>query len=304
MTALRKCLANAVSITLCLLLDVSLSKEISSRQVRQVIETTAIAETTIEPNLECYNFEIRMGISFRNYHSCCKTDSTPATVNKPAACSTSFNEKNHVFDCKPQKSTYMKIHKTEYFDCAGCAGQTWAKDKCGSRWFWLGKHGSFNCWAMSDCFKRACQAQEDQLQIGNEVQVDLSFCGDGLCEPIKNETKITCPLDCCAAENPKKCAATNNTCPDICCSEKHCCDLVPSSLGDFGEGFWKWFLIIIAGAILFVNLLCCICCWCIYGNCKNNIKRRKRSRKAKAYAAKTESVQIEYVQPPPSNPRN
>ncbi|XP_033098582.1 uncharacterized protein LOC117102430 isoform X2 [Anneissia japonica] len=129
---------------------------------------------------------------------------------------------------------------------------------------------------MSECFKGACQSQQEQFQIGNEIPIDITFCGDGLCEDDKNETKRTCPLDCCSVENPKKCAISDNKCPDICCSDEHCCDIPASSL--IADNVWIFILLGFFGVCVFINVLCCCCCCCMYDKCCTVMKKRRRMK--------------------------
>lgn len=103
------------------------------------------------------------------------------------------------------------------------------------------------------------------------TKAESAFCGDGRCDATV-ESSSNCPIDCCQGVNPK-CVAVNNTCPEACCGESHCCDGPLSDSLRFAQMFWKIVLGILASLLVLINVICCCCCYCCYSKCCKKTRR-------------------------------
>ncbi|PIK33094.1 hypothetical protein BSL78_30094 [Apostichopus japonicus] len=200
---------------------------------------------------ECTNFNLKVFINIK-YYSCCGGIKNSTVKDEPEYPN---------FQCNPSRFGYAELNVSKSFDCNGPEGQGNAKTRCSERWGWFDDPES--CWVWSECFEGACA--KETLEIGSSTKDETAFCGDGRCDA-NSESSANCPIDCCQSENPV-CVPTNNTCPDACCSESHCCNGPTSATQQLVQKLWMAVLGILAGLLILINIICCCCCYCCYSKC-------------------------------------
>eukprot|EP00057_Strongylocentrotus_purpuratus_P001410 XP_001198807.2 PREDICTED: uncharacterized protein LOC762976 [Strongylocentrotus purpuratus] len=163
------------------------------------------------------------------------------------------------WDCDPARKTYATLNESKAFYCGGITGELNARKRCDERWKWL---TSESCFKWTECFLGVCPFEAEK----RGSSVDASFCGDGQCDDA-TETPEGCPADCCGMINDN-CLATNNTCPDPCCSTPSCCK---ASFGALDTSqVWLIIIVSVVGSILLINFVCCCCCFCCFRKCCGN----------------------------------
>lgn len=96
--------------------------------------------------------------------------------------------------------------------CGGCSGQNHARTFCSANPHVVPK----TCWTWAMCFKLACE----RLAVGGGLFNPM--CGNGICDD--DESRDSCPFDCCPAVNGR-CDHRNTTCPQECCGDPTCCEI-------------------------------------------------------------------------------
>lgn len=100
-----------------------------------------------------------------------------------------------------------------FFNCGSCSLQEKCENHCSGPL----RNLPGLCWQWLDCFKGCCLALAEQP----EGQL-IEFCGDNICS--SEETRYSCPTDCCRKVNKMCDRATNaDVCQLNCCGSPSCC---------------------------------------------------------------------------------